>query len=129
MDNAREATGTSESTVEREHPEVLALRKALDTANAEIARLERVVVDLERGELRTQSDLAKAISELEIARRESSGELKEELDLALERASRYRGALISLLESRSWKITRPLRMARRSTRPDRQLLEELEQPQ
>jgi hypothetical protein len=130
MDEAAEASGRSESTVRHEHPETLALRKALDAASAEIARLERVVVDLERTELRTQSELAKAISDLEAARRSATDtefeRLRGELAATREQASRYRGALASMLESRSWKVTRPLRMARRSTRPERELLDEPE---
>jgi hypothetical protein len=121
--------GEAEGTRRQAELEVLALRKALDTAQAEIERLERTVVELERAELRTQSELATALAELEEARRadpEEADRLRRELDAALARASRYRGALVSVLESRSWKLTRPLRMLRRSTRPEEKILEEID---
>lgn len=127
-----EAAGTRQQA----ELEALALRKALDTAQAEIQRLERLVVELERAELRTQSELATALADLETARRGDPDEidrlrdevetLRRELDVAHARASRYRGALVSMLESRSWKVTRPLRMLRRSTRPEEEILEEID---
>ena len=113
----------------------LSTETQLANALAELGSVERALAEAEAARLRLLADAERlrdererAATELEKARRASDELERAQTDLrdARERAARLRGGLGSVLESRSWRLTRPFRRLRGSTRPELESLDELE---
>lgn len=105
--------------------EAIGLRRELDRATAESERLKRSVAQLQRAEVETQTRLAQTLAEAEAAQADLA---VARAALAAAEAQSRRSAqleelLRSMVDSRSWRLTRPLRLLRRSTRPEARDLE------
>ncbi len=88
------------------------LRSELDQVRADLERRQLEHHDAQLELERTKLDLERVLSELQ-----------ETTEYSLQ----VRGQLGGVLESRSWRITRPLRRLRRSARPELESLEKLEE--